>query len=93
MIRGFFKKEVLDQLTVKPGNRFTNQYPYTEVPVSTYIDSYSIGHLLFDLKNDPKQEHPIKDKKIENKMIRKLVEIMDRIEVTDSEYERLGLEK
>ena len=93
MIRGFLKKEVLDQLTLKPGNRFTNQYPYTEIPVSTYIDSYSIGHLLFDLKNDPKQEHPIKDKKIENKMIRKLVEIMDRIEVPDSEYERLGLVK
>ncbi|MCS5464999.1 hypothetical protein NWO25_12540 [Enterococcus lactis] len=45
------------------------------------------------MKNDPKQEHPIKDKKIENKMIRKLVEIMDRIEVPDSEYERLGLVK
>lgn len=93
MIRGFLKKEVLDQLTLKPGNRFTNQYPYTEVPVSTYIDSYSIGHLLFDLKNDPKQEHPIKDEKIEEEMIRKLVKIMNQIEAPDSEYERLGIQK
>lgn len=67
MIRGFLKKEVLDQLTLKPGNRFTNQYPYTEVPVSTYIDSYSIGHLLFDLKMILNKNIQSKMKKLKRK--------------------------
>lgn len=93
MMRGFLKKEILDQFTIKPGNRFTNQYPYTEIPVTTFIDSYSIGHLLFDLTNDPKQEQPINDEKIEAEMLGKLVKMMNKIEAPDSEYERLGIQK
>jgi arylsulfatase A-like enzyme len=92
-MRGFLPKETLDQLVLRPGNRFTNQYPYTEVPVTTYIDSYSIGHLLFDLKADPHQEHPLQDEAIEKAMCAKLMHMMDKIEAPQSEYQRLGLDR
>ncbi|MGX9798843.1 hypothetical protein ACWYVZ_01990 [Pediococcus acidilactici] len=92
-MRGFLKKDILDKIALKSGNRFTNQYPYTGIPVKTYIDSYSIGHLLFDLKKDPEQLSPIKNKEIEERMLKKLVKIMNQIEAPDSEYRRLGLTK
>jgi arylsulfatase A-like enzyme len=91
MLRGFINKESLDTMKLKEGNRFTNQYPYTEIEVSTYIDSYSIGHLLFDLEEDPQQLRPLQNPEIEAQMIQKLIRIMKQIEVPESEYIRLGL--
>ncbi|WP_245630338.1 sulfatase-like hydrolase/transferase [Amphibacillus sediminis] len=93
LMRGFLNKQQLDNMILKPGNRFTNQFPYTEIEVSTFIDSYSIGHLLFDLKNDPNQEHVLEDDQIENEMIQKLIKVMNKIEVPEAEYEWLGLKK
>lgn len=91
LIRGFLQKEMLDNIVLKEGNRFTNQYPYTEISFPAYINSYSTGHLLFDLENDPKQINPIKDENVEKQMIDKLVQIMNKIEAPESEYIRLGL--
>jgi arylsulfatase A-like enzyme len=91
-MRGFLPKEVLDTMTLKSGNRFTNQYPYTELEVPNMVDSYSMGHLLFDLQKDPKQNTPIYDKELEQIMLEKLVKIMQQIEAPESEFIRLGLE-
>ncbi|EIA20990.1 sulfatase [Listeria fleischmannii subsp. coloradonensis] len=91
-MRGFIKKEILDQMLLKKGNRFTNQFPYAELEVSTFIDSYSIGHLLFDLEKDKAQEMPLDNPEIEERMIQKLLAIMKKIEVPESEYIRLGIE-
>ncbi|MEY8446294.1 sulfatase-like hydrolase/transferase [Enterococcus ratti] len=90
-MRGFFTKDILDKMVLKEGNRFTNQYPYIELAVSTFIDSYSVGHLLFDLKEDPKQENPLNNPELEKKMMEQLVKMMDQIEAPTSEYVRLGL--
>lgn len=47
--------------------------------------------MLFDLKNDPKQEHPIQDKAIEDMMIAHLVRLMRWNDAPAEQYERLGL--
>jgi len=91
-MRGFLSKDMLDTMVLQPGNRFTNQYPYTEIEVSTYIDSYSIGHLLFDLQEDPLQKNPLADLEVEQAMIDKLIQLMHKIEAPQSEYLRLGLD-
>jgi hypothetical protein len=57
----------------------------------TYIDSYSIGHLLFDMKEDPKQNNPLSNEVIENMMKEKLVKKMTEIDAPESEFIRLGL--
>lgn len=44
-----------------------------ELEGMTYIDSYSIGHLLFDVKENPKQNNPLNNEVIENMMKEKLV--------------------
>ena len=44
-----------------------------ELEGMTYIDSYSIVHLLFDVKENPKQNNPLNNEVIENMMKEKLV--------------------
>ncbi|MBO0437199.1 hypothetical protein [Vagococcus fluvialis] len=62
-----------------------------ELEEMTYIDSYSIGHLLFDMKEDPKQNNPLNNEVIENMMKEKLVKKMTEIDTPKSEFIRLGM--
>lgn len=88
---GFYANDFLKDLRVIKGNRFTNGYPVLEMDFSTYIDSYSMGHLLFDMSKDPKQERPLNNPEIEEQMVQKLKEKMHEIEAPLSEFIRLGL--
>lgn len=54
-------------------------------------DYHNFGTMLFDLKNDEKQERPIDDKKVETMMIEYLVELMKKNDAPKEQYERLGL--
>lgn len=93
LMRDFIKKDDLKTIKLCMGNRFTNGVPYNEITVQPSIDTYKDGNLLFDLKHDPKQKHPIRDEQIEKRMIRHLIEIMKKVDAPDSLYERLGLTK
>lgn len=50
-------------------------------------------NLLFDLKNDPAQEHPIDDAEIERMMIEKMVRLMKDTDAPKEQYVRVGLEE
>ncbi len=50
-----------------------------------------LGSLLFDIKEDYKQMNPIKNKKIEDMMISKLILAMQEAQAPKEQYERLGL--
>lgn len=56
-----------------------------------YISGNSLYHLLFDLKNDPKQENPLNDPELEEKMIKLLICEMRKNDAPIEQYERLGL--
>ncbi len=49
------------------------------------------GHLLFDLHEDPKQERPLDDEALEQRMIALLTDEMQRCDAPSEQYERLGL--
>ncbi|MCK5845140.1 MAG: sulfatase, partial [Victivallales bacterium] len=53
--------------------------------------SHAFGHMLFDLKTDPKQENPLDDPEIEAMMIDHLVREMRANDAPIEQYERLGL--
>lgn len=54
--------------------------------------AYDHGTLLFDLKNDPHQQHPIKDDpKLEQMMIDHLIRLMKGNDAPAEQFERLGL--
>lgn len=46
---------------------------------------------LYDLEHDPEQKHPIYDKNIEEKMIKKMMRLMMENDSPSEQFERLGL--
>ncbi len=52
---------------------------------------YLYGSFLFDLQNDPYQEHPIIDSEIEKKMIELMIDLMKKSDAPVEQYERLGI--
>ena len=53
---------------------------------------YRFGTMLFDLVEDPKQEHPIEDPEIEARMVRLMVDLMKANDAPPEQFERLGLD-
>ena len=47
---------------------------------------------LFDLKEDPGQNHPIKDKAVEERMKEAMIRLMRESEAPEEQYKRLGLQ-
>lgn len=71
-------------------------YPVYKIPATGDRDwwgdiCYVRESLLFDLQEDYGQEHPIKDKKLEENMCRKLAAGMEEAQTPREQYERLGL--
>ncbi|API91492.1 MULTISPECIES: sulfatase [unclassified Virgibacillus] len=91
MMRGFFNKKSLENIRLIEGNRFSDNMPILEIELDNYIDSYSLGNLLFDMTNDPGQLHSINDIEMENKMIQKLKDKLIYLEAPKSLFERLNL--
>lgn len=59
-----------------------------------YVDAEHIHeNLLFDLKTDPGQNHPLDDQALEQKMLDKLVALMEKNDAPAEQYIRLGIER
>ena len=65
--------------------------PVLKVPAISYVNAYWYGDLLFDLKQDPMQEHPFSNLETTVRMLNLLCEVMRRNGAPEEQYERLGL--
>lgn len=64
--------------------------PVIQLP-DVRINLYQFGTLLYDVENDPNQEHPLHDPVIEERMVRAMVELMKKNDAPAEQYERMGL--
>jgi hypothetical protein len=62
-----------------------------KIDATCHVKSHPFGTLLFDLQNDPRQEHPIRDERIENEMIGHMKRLMKESDAPQEQFERLGL--
>ena len=53
---------------------------------------FRFGTLLYDLETDPKQELPINDPEVEQRMIEHLIRLMKENDAPAEQFERLGLD-
>ena len=90
MARMFGAYELQD-ITLREPFTFTKGCRTMKIETSTYYNAYRFGNLLFDLDNDPQQEHPLNDPEIEQKMIETLLELMKKNDAPMDQFERLGL--
>ncbi len=70
---------------------FTKGCRVMKIPSKPWVDGHGYGTMLFDLRADPKQQHPIHDETIESKMVDHLVRLMQWNDAPAEQYKRLGL--
>ena len=56
-----------------------------------WMNPWRHGTLLFDLENDPGQQHPLDDPEAELRILRLLAELLHACEAPRSQFERLGI--
>ena len=87
----FFPQE-LANAELSKGFSFTKDCPVLKVPA--LFVSHKLGETaLFDLMNDPKQQHPLQDEVIESRMRKALVKKKKKNEAPEELYARFGLER
>jgi arylsulfatase A-like enzyme len=90
-MRGRFNPAELRDAELCPPFGFTKGVPLITVNGTALTSPHAFGTLLFDLQNDPQQQHPLVDDDREMIMINAMVELMRANEAPASQYERLGL--
>ncbi|HHT28017.1 MAG TPA: sulfatase [Firmicutes bacterium] len=87
----FSVDELRDKITLAEPFGFTKGCKVMKIPSSGSPGLFEFGTNLYDLQEDPKQEHPLNDPQLEQEMIEQLVKAMQECEAPVEQYERLGL--
>jgi hypothetical protein len=86
-----FAPTELTEAELAPPFSFTKKLKTIRVPGIPFGSSWSFGTLLFDLKDDPGQENPLRDDQLELRMAQLLVDQMRANDAPESQFLRLGL--
>ena len=99
-MRALFTLEELKKATLSAPFDFTKEVPLLKVPsgegsvggpggesVQAALDT-----VLYDLENDPSQDHPFRDETIEKRMKAQIKSLMDEHDAPKELYTRMGLE-
>jgi arylsulfatase A-like enzyme len=94
-MREKFSLKELRQMELAPPFKFTKQSPVLKIPSfgipELDISPYDFGTMLFDLKSDPEQKHPVKDEKQEERMKALMIKLMEENDCPLEQFARLGL--
>lgn len=91
MMRGFISCDAINQATFVSGDAYSNGVSYLKIPIKTFYDSSIFGDQLFNVIDDPQQEHNLANDLDTKKYQKKLKEALLRYEAPKEEFERLGL--
>lgn len=86
-----FKLEELRNIELSNGFTFTKGVKLLKISGKAIVNPYWQGNLLFDLKNDPHQENPIKNKELQKMMVYLLRDLMLKNEAPKEQFLRLGI--
>lgn len=86
-----FSVEELQGTTLAEPFSFTKGCSILKIMANAGTGCRKWGNLLFDLKSDPKQLHPIKNDAVEKNMIDHMIRLMKESDAPKEQYERLGL--
>ena len=83
---GFFSRGELSTMQRHPGFSFTKGLPVMQIESDPAMRCIEKGDLLFDLWEDPRQEHPIEDEALTRRFTSEIERLM---RATDAPYELL----
>jgi arylsulfatase A-like enzyme len=90
-MRSRFSVEELQHIQLQEPFSFTKGVQTMKIKAAGNGLSHSFGTLLFDIEEDPLQNHPLQDEQVEQRMIGKLKQLMEASEAPAEQYVRLGL--
>ncbi|RRD93138.1 sulfatase [Clostridiales bacterium COT073_COT-073] len=86
-----FEPGELESAELYPPFSFSKNCPVLKIKSEDKYQVNSFGNLLFDIRLDPKQLHPLNQPEVEQTMIQYLLEKMKECDCPPEQYERLGL--
>jgi arylsulfatase A-like enzyme len=91
-MRNLFSVDELQSIELAEPFTFTKGCPLMKIPARFRMARPEIfDTLLFDLQNDPRQEHPLQDPEVETRMIALLLQLMAENDAPAEQYQRIGL--
>jgi arylsulfatase A-like enzyme len=91
-MRMLFQPQELQDIQLAEPFSFTKGCRTMKIASRPWLNPAAYGTLLFDLQNDPGQEHPIQDAVVEKRMMALMTQLMQANEAPVEQYQRLGLE-
>jgi len=94
-MRSLFSPEELRDATLAPPPPFSKGVPLLKIPArqpaNADLQPAILDTVLYDLEQDPRQEHPLHDLEAEARMVAHLVRLMQENDAPEEQYTRLGL--
>ena len=91
-MRSLFSARELSRATLRAPFSFTKGCPVMMIPANPpHFNASIYGSKLFDVLNDPDQEHELDDVTLEVRMSSAMVRLMNANDAPAEQYERLGL--
>ncbi len=90
-MRGFMGKEDIDRAVLVDGGRYSNYHKVLRIPVASLYQKLNMETVVYDKREDPGQEHPLKDKTLMREMDEKLKKAMAAAGAPRWQFERMGL--
>ncbi len=90
-MRERFTPTELEDIQLAGAFSFTKGCCTMKIAARPWMDPTRFGNMLFDLNEDPGQEHPLQDTEIEKRMTGLLLKLMQANEAPSEQYLRLGL--
>lgn len=89
---GLFSVEELAHISLANPFTFTKGCQTMCIPARAWLNAGArFGTLLYDLANDPLQQHPLQDAQLEGRMVELLIQAMRANDAPPEQYIRLGL--
>ncbi|MFI4912678.1 MAG: sulfatase [Sedimentisphaeraceae bacterium JB056] len=86
-----FRINELEKVELAEPFSFSKGVKTMKIPFEGLGNAYDMGTMLFDLQSDPNQLTPVKDVEIEKRMIAMMVDLMEKNDSPEEQWQRLGL--
>lgn len=86
-----FSIEELKHMELSDGFPFTKGVKVLKVNAKSFFNAHLFGTMLFDLENDPKQEHPIENPEVQIRLLKLMRKMMIENQAPSEQFERLGI--
>lgn len=92
-MRGFMESSSIDRAELVDGGRYSNGHKVLRIPVTSMYERLKLKTMVYDKKEDPLQQNPLRDEKLIKEMDEKLKNAMRAADAPEWQFARMGFTK